>query len=231
MALKEDQLLYVMCNEFDLYKIGISVDPENRAKIISNNSGVEVEVVKVFDTGSLDALDVEQYLHRVLQAYRKKGEWFSTELDVILKEVEDVLSNPNKVLYFCLDLNTVVSEVSTNAGETTTVKVDKSKYYFEDFYKSSVYSKLDCEAFETVFTQYIFDNASASDGKWLDDFILRVWKTFMKDRLKEVLLVHKGLFSKQDCTPEHYITTNLPRDGLVKDDILKALSKIKRITL
>jgi len=76
------QLLYVMKNEFGLFKIGISNNPNRRVKELSNTSGVPCEIVKVFDTYNTPAFTVEQSLHKHFTDTRKAGEWFS-DVDLV----------------------------------------------------------------------------------------------------------------------------------------------------
>ena len=79
------QQLYIMENEFDLIKIGISKDPSGRAKQIANNSGVNTWLLSTHVT-TQPASQVEAKLHAHFSDHRRKGEWFS----------KDVLSALNK---------------------------------------------------------------------------------------------------------------------------------------
>ena len=69
----EDQVLYLMENAFGLYKIGISCSPDNRRRQIQNASGVEVELISVFNT-SEPAPYVETKIHRLLDSQKNHGE-------------------------------------------------------------------------------------------------------------------------------------------------------------
>lgn len=68
------QKIYLMKNDFGLYKVGISKNPKKRASDISNNSGVPTEVVCSWD--AYQAYRTEQYIHKHFSGKRTKGEWF-----------------------------------------------------------------------------------------------------------------------------------------------------------
>ncbi|WP_313128833.1 GIY-YIG nuclease family protein [Stutzerimonas nitrititolerans] len=67
--------IYLMRNDFGLYKIGISINPEDRRAQIENSSGVPVTILDLFD--SIDAYQEEQALHSALKDVRRCGEWFA----------------------------------------------------------------------------------------------------------------------------------------------------------
>lgn len=67
--------IYLMRNDFGLYKIGISINPEDRRAQIENSSGVPTTILDLFD--SADAYQEEQALHSVLKDVRRCGEWFA----------------------------------------------------------------------------------------------------------------------------------------------------------
>lgn len=71
------QKLYLMQNAFNLYKIGISVNPRKRASDISKSSGVVTDLLSSWD--SENAALLEKFLHTHFSVKRKSGEWF--ELD------------------------------------------------------------------------------------------------------------------------------------------------------
>lgn len=76
-----EQKLYIMKNNFDLYKIGISDDPSRRVKEITNTSGVYTEIIEVYEVKDGKAKDVEHYLHSLFNSARQEGERFS-EVDL-----------------------------------------------------------------------------------------------------------------------------------------------------
>ena len=73
---EDEQYLYLMCNVMGLYKIGISVNPEERANQVKNSSGVPVVVTAVWRT-SCEARTMESLLHKEFSSFRQQGEWFS----------------------------------------------------------------------------------------------------------------------------------------------------------
>lgn len=80
------QMLYLMKNELGLFKIGISKNPSKRRNEIKNASGVNVELIKAWET-TKQAASVERKLHTIFANKRTHGEWF-TELTI-----DDVESN------------------------------------------------------------------------------------------------------------------------------------------
>jgi len=72
---REPQKIYLMRNDFGLYKVGISHDPESRRAQIENSSGVPTKIVEIFE--ATDAYQVEQKIHGALKDIRRTGEWFA----------------------------------------------------------------------------------------------------------------------------------------------------------
>lgn len=75
----EPAKIYLMRNEFGLYKIGISIDPEARRAQVECSSGVPTTLLELFD--SLDAYQEEQAIHARLKESRRCGEWFAFDND------------------------------------------------------------------------------------------------------------------------------------------------------
>ena len=85
------QKVYLMRNDFDLYKIGISNNPKKRAADIANNAGVPTTLIKSWE--SFNAPVTEKRLHEKFKGSRKKGEWFSLtkqELKLIDEEYKQL---------------------------------------------------------------------------------------------------------------------------------------------
>lgn len=95
---KQRQKLYIMKNSLNLHKIGISVNPSERANTIKLNSGVKTEVVMVFETGQWFAEEIEKYLHEVFKEKRWEGEWFKLS-KTDLKSIEKTRIPKFKVNY------------------------------------------------------------------------------------------------------------------------------------
>jgi len=89
----DTQELYVMKNEYGLYKIGISKDPERRRRQLKNAGGVGIDLL--ISLRVLSAREEEKKLHQRFKTSRKQGEFFKFEgsdtevLAVVMSYVED----------------------------------------------------------------------------------------------------------------------------------------------
>lgn len=99
------QKLYLMKNELGLYKVGISKSPKKRARDISNTSGFNTHVVRVWDV--YQAFQLEQSIHVKFTDKRKKGEWFDFSEDDLGEVFSFVKENYNKIP--CVQLDCVIS--------------------------------------------------------------------------------------------------------------------------
>ena len=75
------QGVYLMKNEFGLYKIGVTCNIDRRKTRLECSSGVALEVVNywepsLFSDEIATALCAEGMLHDHFASFRKKGEWF-----------------------------------------------------------------------------------------------------------------------------------------------------------
>lgn len=85
---------YILNEERDKVKIGISNDPISRAKAIQTASGEEIELLHTIKFDSRQtALDVEKFLHNRFNHWRKRpskvsrsSEWFNAK---IIQELQD----------------------------------------------------------------------------------------------------------------------------------------------
>lgn len=88
---REPQKLYLMRNDFGLYKVGISHDPESRRAQIENSSGVLTNIVEIFEAA--DAFRLEQKIHAALKDIRRTGEWFAfADDDEALEQVRRLIA-------------------------------------------------------------------------------------------------------------------------------------------
>lgn len=78
-----------MRNAVGNYKIGVSVDPEQRRRNLQTASGLPIEIVGVYET-ELYAYGCENQAHQFYREYRLLGEWFSFD-DNMISEVDDNL--------------------------------------------------------------------------------------------------------------------------------------------
>jgi len=67
--MKEKQKLYLMKNDFGLYKIGISKEPTRRVAEIRNSSGIGAELLHVWEVKG-DAITIERRLHQRYREHR-----------------------------------------------------------------------------------------------------------------------------------------------------------------
>lgn len=77
--------LYLFENSNNLNKIGISNNPTRRKRQIELASGTKVSIIKCWETLDANALEVEQYLHRLFSRRRFEGEWFN---NISIRDVE-----------------------------------------------------------------------------------------------------------------------------------------------
>lgn len=88
---REPQKVYLMRNDFGLYKVGISHDPESRRAQIENSSGVLTNIVEIFEAA--DAFRLEQKIHAALKDIRRTGEWFAfADDDEALEQVRRLIA-------------------------------------------------------------------------------------------------------------------------------------------
>lgn len=77
--------LYIIENQNNDVKIGVSKDPHKRIRQLENQSGYKIinkTITEPFDR----FLSVESFLHKEYSIYRKQGEWFSINYsEAILK--------------------------------------------------------------------------------------------------------------------------------------------------
>lgn len=95
--IKQPCYIYLIFNpDNGLHKIGVTIDIHRRLKQLQDDTGSDLEIVS---TGNLsnraEAYEVEARFHRALGQFRKHGEWFDLDQDVIAWIV-DVFSLPAK---------------------------------------------------------------------------------------------------------------------------------------
>jgi len=82
MTEKQPGYVYLFRNEFNYTKIGHATNPKRRAKTIQYSSGVTI-VESYISPICFDHAEIEFALKEQFAPYRKKGEWFDIELNVI----------------------------------------------------------------------------------------------------------------------------------------------------
>lgn len=127
------QYLYLMCNILGLYKVGISVAPKDRAKQLSNTSGVPVALVAVWET-SCEARTLESALHKEFKVFRKRGEWFGFE-SYPVSYIERYLTST----VFCTKRvyeNPHAAESMFLAGEDSSTPKPWSSLFYKEWFSS-----------------------------------------------------------------------------------------------
>ena len=71
--------IYLMRNDFDLFKIGVSVNPKRRRSEIERNSGTPTYIIKEIETKTNPYI-VETALHKRFEKFRKSGEFFTSDI-------------------------------------------------------------------------------------------------------------------------------------------------------
>ena len=72
--IKEGQKIYILVNEFNMFKIGISNNPELRSRCIETSSGVMNDIL--LNHYVEDPLKFESDIKRMLQPFNVIGEWY-----------------------------------------------------------------------------------------------------------------------------------------------------------
>lgn len=81
---KTDRNLYILLNEHGRVKIGISIDLEQRIKVLEAASGCKISLLRLIENGS----SLEKILHKHYKHKRYLGEWFNLDkedIDFLLK--------------------------------------------------------------------------------------------------------------------------------------------------
>lgn len=74
--------IYIIGSDNPPYKIGISKDPQQRLKSIQTGHPHQLQILELRETDSKKTKLLESVIHKHLNRYRMKGEWF----DIPLKE-------------------------------------------------------------------------------------------------------------------------------------------------
>lgn len=95
--LKEQQSVYIAVSSLGYHKIGISKDPQRRARQLSIPGVVDLEIVHTIPT--MFAHRAERRLHDALRDYRVSPEWFKLPDEMIHALCE--FSGEHDLLLFC----------------------------------------------------------------------------------------------------------------------------------
>ena len=86
---KPQKLLYIVGGTEPPYKIGIAMNPDERARQIRAASG-RPEVRLIHKKTCLNASASEECVHRKLAKHRTCGEWFDTDINTIMCAINEV---------------------------------------------------------------------------------------------------------------------------------------------
>ena len=115
MKHRPKKFLYIASNELGLIKIGISIDPKQRAYSLANSSGFNVEILSTYNSESLSIHKAEKKVHAKFKSNRKKGEWFCSS---ILDDVIEYLAEIGLSKYEEENENHAISNIDANiSGE------------------------------------------------------------------------------------------------------------------
>jgi len=87
--------VYVFRDGHGMVKVGVSKNPENRAKKL-NNAGSSGVMDVLFTEHVGDAYLVESTAHASLSRYHHYGEWFRVDADVAISAVREAIANPTE---------------------------------------------------------------------------------------------------------------------------------------
>lgn len=81
------------------YKIGVSQNPERRAKDLNNRPYKTILIVKTKPFNDSTASIIEKELHSYLKGYRVGGEWFNLPIQLVCDVANILLSNDTRIIY------------------------------------------------------------------------------------------------------------------------------------
>lgn len=95
----QSKQIYIFENTlYPLIKIGMSDNPTKRLITIENASGFPLKLYYE-STPVLRPAIVENLIHKRLKDYRQKGEWFTLDKEIALKEIEIIIKDSEEGTY------------------------------------------------------------------------------------------------------------------------------------
>ena len=73
--------IYIIGSDNPPYKIGISKDPEKRLRNIQTGHPYKLKILELRETNAKRTRLLESVIHKHLDNYRMKGEWFNIPLE------------------------------------------------------------------------------------------------------------------------------------------------------
>ena len=83
--------IYIIGSDKPPYKIGISKNPELRLKNIQTGHPHRLQILELRETDSKRTKLLESVIHKHLDQYRMKGEWFNIPLNEAILHVDFAL--------------------------------------------------------------------------------------------------------------------------------------------
>ena len=83
--------IYVIGSDTPPYKVGISKNPERRLKNLQTAFPYELKIHVKKPTEAVKVKLLETIIHRNINNYKTKGEWFDIELSKLLLEIDFAL--------------------------------------------------------------------------------------------------------------------------------------------
>lgn len=83
--------IYIIGSENPPYKIGISKNPERRLKNIQTGHPHKLQILELRETDSKRTKLLESVIHKHLDQYRMKGEWFNISLEQAILHLDFAL--------------------------------------------------------------------------------------------------------------------------------------------
>ena len=172
----DTQKVYIFKNSVGLYKIGISVNPERRCKQMKLASGIDVEVVKVYEVEK-PAIQIESLLHKHFSKLRKHGEWFEFEnfnivkIDKLIKKFDSDVGDSSSLVE-----STIKQIADINYSELENLVYCKDLFHKQNKILESLYQKnrkcfdkvLDCLCLEYEISPRILSHKGVAKTPVID---------------------------------------------------------------
>lgn len=89
---QQSKQIYIFQNTlYPIVKIGISDNPSKRKSTVENASGFPLTLVYE-SKPVLNPVTVERLIHKRLDEYRQRGEWFTIDTESAIKEIKQIIN-------------------------------------------------------------------------------------------------------------------------------------------
>lgn len=136
---EQSKQVYIFRNTlFPIIKIGISDNPTKRRTTVENASGFPLELV--YESAAITKpITIERLIHKRLEEYRQRGEWFTIDITQAIEIVKQILLDADLGEYKDLLKNhhltrdcTELLEYAITDSEHISVGGDATKTYSEE---------------------------------------------------------------------------------------------------